>query len=93
VKETMKKYDFLLKPLFFIINLVFATWLVLAIERAHPSDFGSFGSIFNPPERPRKVTHADKAFLRKLIVGYKQGQIDSLLVERQLDSFLAPVKE
>ena len=36
----MKKFDFLIKPVFFTCNLVFATWLVLTIDRIEPSDFG-----------------------------------------------------
>jgi hypothetical protein len=89
----MKKYDFLIKPILFICSLIFATWLVLAIEQLQPSDFGSVGSFFDPPSRPRKVTASDKPYLRKLFVQFKQGQIDSILLEKQLDSFLSPVKE
>lgn len=43
----MKKYNFLFKPLFFIFSLVFATWLVLFIEKISPSDFGKYGHLFD----------------------------------------------
>jgi hypothetical protein len=85
---TMKNYAFLFKPLFFIFNLVFATWLVLAIERLKPSDFGSYRSVFEPPQKPKTVSKADKPFLKKLITDYKTGKIDSAALEEQLNRFL-----
>ena len=42
----MKKYNFLFKPLFFIFNLLLATWLVLEIEKIKPSDFSKRPSFF-----------------------------------------------
>ena len=42
----MKKYNFLFKPVFFIFNLLFATWLVLKIEEIKPSDFSKRPSFF-----------------------------------------------
>lgn len=52
----MNKYSFLLKPLFFIFSLVFATWLTLFIERLQPSDFGKYEYIFS--SEPKPVTKA-----------------------------------
>lgn len=42
----MTTTKFLLKPLFFIITLVFGAWLVLWIEKLKPSDFGSYKGVF-----------------------------------------------
>lgn len=36
----------LLKPLFFIAALLFATWAVLKVEKLEPSDLGSYQKIF-----------------------------------------------
>jgi hypothetical protein len=84
----MKDYSFLKKPVFFIFNLVFATWLVLAIEQLKPSDFGDNASFFLPPPRPHKVTPADKPKLQKLASAYRAGKIDSLTLDRELNEFL-----
>lgn len=67
-------YRFLLKPLFFIFSLIFATCLVLFIERLAPSDLGSAGTYFRsqPVEHPA-VHHYDKEMLRKLCEDYKNG--------------------
>jgi hypothetical protein len=86
----MKKYKFLLKPLFFVFNLLFATWLVLAIERIQPSDFGRHKSLFEPAVRPRTVSSADKQYLLKLFTEYKRGFIDSNTLNKKLDEFLSP---
>jgi hypothetical protein len=50
--DKMKKYNFLFKPLFFIFSLVFATWLVLYIEKISPSDFGRYEYLFNSEPKP-----------------------------------------
>ena len=56
----MKKYNFLFKPLFFIFSLVFATWLVLYIEKIHPSDLGSLGHMFEGNSVPINTTTSTK---------------------------------
>jgi hypothetical protein len=89
----MKKYSFLLKPTFFIFNLLFATWLVLFIEKLKPSDFGKHKSIFESAPKPKTVTQDDKHFLKNLILSYKQGKIDSLTLEKELDRFVSPLSE
>jgi hypothetical protein len=89
----MRKYSFLFKPLFFIFNLLFATWLVLAIEKVKPSDFGAYKSIFENNTRVRVVTKNDKTYLKDLITKYKRGMLDSLTLEKELDKFVAPVTE
>jgi len=63
----MKKYKFLLKPIFFIINLLFATWLILKIEKLNPSDFGKYRSIFEKTAPlPKNVAPYDKYYIKKL---------------------------
>lgn len=89
----MKKYKFILKPMFFIFNLIFVTWLVLKIEKIQPSDFGEYKSLFYSGPKPKMVTANDKQFLKNLCVRYKHGNIDSLQFEKQLDSFLTPPEE
>jgi hypothetical protein len=86
----MRDYAFLFKPLFFIFNLIFATWLVLAIEQIKPSDFGEHRSFFERPAKPRKVTPADKPVLFKLADDYKAGRINAETLDRELEAFLAP---
>jgi hypothetical protein len=89
----MKDYSFLKKPVFFIFNLVFATWLVLVIEQIKPSDFGESSSFFESPARPRKVSPDDKPYLQKLASDYKAGRMDSLALNKALEDFLRPVKD
>jgi hypothetical protein len=84
----MKDLKFLKKPVFFIFNLVFATWLVLAIEQLQPSDFGESGKFFLPPPRPKRVTLDDKPKLQKLASDFKAGRIDSLTFDKELIEFL-----
>lgn len=88
----MKQYTFLFKPVFFIVNLIFATWLVLAIEQVQPSDFGQYKSLFESPARPKKVYPEDKHRLKKLAVDFKNGKINEKTLDKELDAFLAPVE-
>jgi hypothetical protein len=46
--------NFWLKPFAFIIGLVGAVWLVLWIEKIHPSDFGFYKDIFQREELIQK---------------------------------------
>lgn len=89
----MKKYSFLFKPLFFIFNLCFATWLVLSIEKIKPSDFGKHKSIFERTPKLKTVSPGDKTYLKDLFARYKTGVIDSLRFEKELDNFVSPVEE
>jgi hypothetical protein len=89
----MRKYKFVLKPLFFIFNLLFATWLVLKIEKIQPSDFGEYKSIFYSGPKPKMVTLSDKQYLKNLCMDFKKGEIDSLKLEQQLVKFLSPPEE
>ena len=95
----MKKYKFLLRPLFFIFNLVFATCMVFKIEQISPSDFGRYKSLFENPPIPNAV-HTPRNYqgdkqsqfslkpqledLKKICFDYKSGLIDSIVLEQQL---------
>lgn len=89
----MKHYKFLAKPIFFIFNLVFATWLVLKIEKIKPSDFGEHKSIFSTAPKPRIITRSDKMVLKTLFLEFKYGLIDTAQLDKKLDQFLAPPEE
>ncbi len=90
----LKKYSFLFKPVFYIFNIIFATWLVLKIEKLHPSSLGSYSSIFedykpdNKTQNEREFSNDDKAFLKKLFSEYKADRLDSNLLNKQIDLFL-----
>jgi hypothetical protein len=85
----MKKYTFLIKPTFFIFNLLFATWLVLKIEKLSPSDFGRYKSMFEHTEaRPEKVPQYDKYYLKTLVEDYRSGKLDSAMFDLQLEKFI-----
>jgi hypothetical protein len=83
----MKKYTFLLKPIFFIFNLVFATWLVLKIEQIQPSDFGKYKSVFDAPTKQDR-NKAKKEKLQKLLADYKSKKIDLAFLERELQQMV-----
>lgn len=89
----MKQYKFLAKPIFFIFNLLFATWLVLKIEKIKPSDFGEHKSMFSSAPRPRTITASDKMVLKTLFMEFKYGMIDTTQLNAKLDQFLAPPPE
>lgn len=80
----MKKYTFLFKPAFFIFNLLFATWFVFKIEEMSPSDFGKYSSLFDDP--PGSMAHRKKE-LKKIIVDFKAGKLDSIQLEKKLESY------
>ncbi|MDF2436660.1 MAG: hypothetical protein K0Q95_1036 [Bacteroidota bacterium] len=85
----MKNYKFLLKPIFFIFNLVFATWLVIYIERIEPSDLGRYKRLFEHKDsRPESVPQYDKYYLKKLADDYKSGVLDSEAFDIQLEKFI-----
>jgi hypothetical protein len=85
--STLKKYRFLLKPAFFIFNLLFSTWLVFQIEQISPSDFGKYKYIF---ESPRKLppAFARKQEIKKLCDQYKAGLLDSTQLELKLSKIM-----
>jgi hypothetical protein len=81
----MKNYSFLFKPVFFLFNLIFATWLVFKIEAIAPSDFGKYKSLFEDP--PGSMGYKKKQ-LKKLFVDYKIGKLDSIQLEKRLETYL-----
>ena len=93
----MRKYKFLFKPLFFIFSLLFATWLVIKIEKISPSDFGRYRSLFEKEVKPVPVRHSNcneakcissgKVALKILCMQYKQGIVDSSSLDKQLEIF------
>lgn len=85
----MAKYTFLFKPVFFIFNLLFATWLVFEIEKISPSDFGGSGS---PPGALPRNEKEKKERLKKICLDFKAGLLDSALLEQKLDKFFWQVK-
>jgi hypothetical protein len=80
-------YKFLIKPLFYIFNLLFASWLVLKIEQMKPSDLGRYGNLFTKPQV--QVVHSDaKTYVRKLFSDYNHGAIDSAQLRQKLETYL-----
>jgi hypothetical protein len=84
----MKNYKFILKPLFFLFNLVFATWLVFAIEKISPSDFGQYKHLFDTQKDPMQIDRENKIHLMKLLQDFKNGALDSADVAGRLEHFL-----
>jgi len=84
----MKKYTFILKPVFFVFNLIFATWLVFQIEKISPSDFGRYKYLFEDPPPPPPVKPFQKGDLVKICSDYKRGKIDSLELEMKLEKLV-----
>ncbi|MDQ3046934.1 MAG: hypothetical protein M3R27_05245 [Bacteroidota bacterium] len=87
----MENYKFLLKPILFIFNLLFATWLVLQIEKVSPSDFGRHKAIFDTQPVVAPVLTYDKYFIKQIAIDYKAGRIDSLTFDRLLNEHLGMV--
>ena len=88
----MNKYKFLLKPVFFVFNLVFATWLVFKVESISPSNFGKYKSLFDEPPTgiPGKIQH--KKYLVKICADYKAGKLDTLQLNTKLEEYLTSAK-
>lgn len=84
----MKKYRFILKPALFIFNLLFATWLVFAIEGIKPTDFGRYGYLFEdtPALKTKKLK---KQHLVKICSDFKSGKLDTTDLLKRIDMYLA----
>ncbi|MDP2176029.1 MAG: DUF3131 domain-containing protein [Bacteroidota bacterium] len=52
--ENKKTASFWVKPIVFILGLIASIWLVLWIEKIHPSDFGFYKDIFKREELIQK---------------------------------------
>lgn len=95
----MEKYSFLLKPIFFIFSLLFATWLVVEIEKISPSDFGEYESYvsqepYNPSEHFNDsiYKYQSRKYLKSICDGYKAGVVDSVSLDKKLHVFLETTK-
>jgi hypothetical protein len=94
----MKRYRFLFKPLFFIFSLLFACWMVLAIEKVRPSDFGKYSSLFETNTTPiikgrelfkrEKDNLLKKNMILKLCSDYKIGKITTIQLNQRLEQIL-----
>jgi hypothetical protein len=79
----MKEYKFLFKPLFYIFSLLLSSWMVLYINETNlPQQHGQI------PVASEEHLLGDKNVLKKLISDYKNGHIDSVALDNQLDFFL-----
>lgn len=100
-----KKWDFLFQPVFFIASLIFATTLVLYIEKLSPSDFGKYQDVLQ--DRPKqevkktmesklKITPAPSQFrqqcLKKICKDYKAGKIDSIGLDQEIKKFFEGIE-
>ncbi len=85
----MKKYIFLFKPLLFIFNLFFATWLVFKIEKIRPSDMGRYGYLFEDVPPPSMLKALNKQYLKNLCYDFKNGVVDSLTLDQRIEQLLA----
>ena len=92
MQNKMRKYKFLLKPFFFIFNLLFATWLVFQIEKLSPSDFGKYKYIFEDAPQSDSTHLKSKEYLKKICIDYKTGILDSAAFDKQIDKFMAGQK-
>lgn len=77
-----------MKPVFFIFSLLFATWLVIEIEKIRPSDFGKYASHVSPEPTDLENIMDRKQYLKNLCSDYKNGILDSIGLDRQLTVFL-----
>ncbi len=83
----MSNYKFIIKPIFYILSLLFSCWMVLKIEKMQPSDFGKYQSLFTKGSTS-VITKSNIQYLKQLCKDYKEGTIDSLKFEKQLTLFL-----
>jgi hypothetical protein len=88
----MKKFTFLIKPLFFILSLLFSSWLVLKIEKTNPSDVSMDNSLSESKTFPSKLNR-EKKYLMTLFIQYKYGLMDNKQLEKKLEIFLDPSKK
>ncbi|MFY9311168.1 MAG: hypothetical protein WAQ28_19145 [Bacteroidia bacterium] len=87
----MKDYTFILKPLFFVFSLIFSTWMVLAIEKVSPSDFGEYKTLFE--SQPAPMVKFSTHYIQQLFGQYKTGTIDSVQLQRKLETFLTGIQK
>lgn len=85
----MKNYTFIFKPLFFVFSLVFSTWMVLAIEKVSPSDFGEYKTLFETQSSP--MAKFSSHYIQQLFLEHKNGTIDSIQLQRKLEMFIGAI--
>lgn len=83
----VKKYTFLIKPVFYIFSLLIASFLVLKIEKLKPSDFGKEKYFFEDVP-VSTVSKYDEQYLKNLFLEYKFGIINSRQLDKRLEFFL-----
>lgn len=84
----MKQYSFLVKPLFYILTLLFATWLVIKIEKISPSDFGEDSPDSINQRVHSEIVQDNKQYLYALCLSFKDGAIDSMELKEKLTLYL-----
>ncbi len=93
----MGKYSFLVKPVFYILSLIFSCWMVFSIEKISPSDFGKYRSLFEKPSVQKKNSDDNDqtsfAKLKIIYSDYKKGLIDSTTFFRMLNSITDEKKQ
>jgi hypothetical protein len=88
----MKRYKFLIKPLFYIFCLTGSSYMVLVIEKISPSDFSKHQTLFiSTPKNIQAVQvkyDRNKDYLKSICFDYKYGVIDSATLDEKLNQFL-----
>jgi hypothetical protein len=92
----MKRYKFILKPLFFIFSLTASSYMVLVIEKISPSDFGRQHNLFvadpppivQPVKSQARILNYSHQYLRNLCFDYKFGIIDNETLDERINTFL-----
>jgi hypothetical protein len=92
----MKRYKFILKPLFFIFSLLSSSYMVLEIEKISPSDFGRHQRLFVSDPKPAAIPVKSETriyvysheYLKNLCFDYKYGIIDSETLDERINTFL-----
>jgi hypothetical protein len=89
----MKRYKFLIKPLFYIFSLTASSYMVLVIEKISPSDFGRHQDLFVSEPKPAvdvqmvKMNYT-KQYLKNVCFDYKYGIIDNATLDERLSTFI-----
>ncbi len=97
-------YKFLIKPTVYIISILASCWMTLKIETLSPSDFNKGPSFVHKKHSthikyqfvsaPLKVTYPpfNKIYLKNLCNAYKDGKIDSTVLDDELTRYISILK-
>jgi hypothetical protein len=89
----MERYNFLFKPVFFIVSLLFSSWLVIQVERLQPSDLGRFEKLFDSGEKEEKPSpEYIRAYLHTLYRDHQEGRISDQVLTIEVYKFLEKLK-